>query len=316
MKLVLFATEAAPAPAPGLLSEAGVVDVSALVRLGQTPQQTMQNIIDDFTDLHASLEAARKSGSPLPLSAVRLCPPLPRPGKMLNCIGNYWENRAREPRPLNMFLKNPDAVIGPGDTIRLPAFDEPSSFMHEAELALVIKGPVKDVPAARWREAVFGYTAAVDVTARGEGRYTWKKMSWLGKSFDTFAPLGPCIVTADEIANPNDLHVRLWCGGELRHDYRTSDMEHPVPELVAFATKIMTLHTGDVISCGTNHEGLGFLQDGDRVTIDIEAIGAMSIDVVDPLKRAWARGVYMGDDSTNHEAVRQHDPGGASSLRS
>jgi 2-keto-4-pentenoate hydratase/2-oxohepta-3-ene-1,7-dioic acid hydratase in catechol pathway len=234
---------------------------------------------------------------------------------MLNCIGNYWENRDREPGVLNMFLKNPDAVIGPDDTIRLPAFDEPSSFMHEAELAIVMKGPCKDVAAGDWRQAVFGFTTAIDVTARGEGRFTWKKLSWLGKSFDTFAPLGPCIVTADEIENPNDLHVRFWNDGQLRHDYSTSDMEYPVPEVVAFATRIMTMHSGDVVSCGTNHEGLGYLQDGEHVRIEIEGIGAMALDVVDPLKRSWERGVYLGADSTNHDAVAHHRPELKDTLR-
>jgi 2-keto-4-pentenoate hydratase/2-oxohepta-3-ene-1,7-dioic acid hydratase in catechol pathway len=308
MKLVLYRAELGVELLPGILTDRGVVGIADLVRPGHSAQQTMQNLIDDFDDLRPALEDAALHAAAAPLEQVSLAPPLPRPGKMLNCIGNYWENREREAGPLNMFMKNPDAVIGPGDVIRLPAFDEPSSFMHEAELALVVKGPAKDVAAADWKSAVFGYTAAIDVTARGEGRFTWKKMSWLGKSFDTFAPLGPCIVTADEIADPNELHVRLWNEGELRHDYRTSDMEHRVPELVAFATKIMTLNTGDVISCGTNHEGLGYLQDGETVRIDIEGIGEMTLTVADPLHRAWERGVYMGRDSTNHAAVRRDRP--------
>ena len=127
----------------------------------------------------------------------------------------------------------------------------------------------------------------------------------MGKSFDTFAPLGPCIVTANEIADPNDLHVRFWASGELRHDYHTNDMEHPVPELVEFATTIMTMHSGNVIACGTNHEGLGALQDGDVAEIEIDGIGRMAVNVTDPLKRNWERGVYMGENSTNPVATRQ-----------
>jgi 2-keto-4-pentenoate hydratase/2-oxohepta-3-ene-1,7-dioic acid hydratase in catechol pathway len=268
----------------------------------------MQHIIDDFDQLKTHLSEAAENGPAIALEYVSLKSPLPRPGKMLNCIGNYWENRDREAGPLNMFMKNPDAVIGPNDTICLPTFEEPSSFMHEAELALVMKGPSKDIAPENWRDAVFGYTTAIDVTARGEGRFTWKKLSWLGKSFDTFAPLGPCIVTVDEIADPNDLHVRFWSNGELRHDYNTSDMEHPVPEIVAFVTKIMTMHTGDVVSCGTNHEGLGYLQDAETVRIDIQGIGEMTLDVVDPLKRSWERGIYMGVNSTNHDAIREQRP--------
>src|SRR5512144_1795186 len=221
---------------PGLLTERGVVDISPAVRKSYTPQLTMQGIIDDFENLRPALDKLAGNGAATSIEKVRLRPPLPRPGKILACIANYWEHTQREPRPLNMFMKNPDAVIGPGDTIVLPEFTEPWIFMHEAELALVIKGPAKKVKAENWARAVFGYTGMIDVSARGEGRRTWKAGSWLGKSFDTFAPLGPCIATRDEIANPNDVHVQFWVDGQLRHNYNTDDMEHLVPELVEFAT--------------------------------------------------------------------------------
>src|SRR5262249_61764577 len=155
--------------------------------------------------------------------------------------------------------------------------------------------------------AVYGDTCMIDVSARGEGRFTCPSpppASGLGKSFDTFAPIGPCIATADEIDNPNDLHVRFWNDGQLRHNYNTDDMEHPVPELIEFATTVMTMNSGDLIAGGTNHEGLGALQDGETVEIEIDRIGRMSLIVADPLKRKWERGVYMGVDSTNPEAVR------------
>ncbi len=308
MKLVLFIRKQTAVALPGILTEAGVVDVSSVVQSSYTPQLTMQGLIDDFDALRPALEQMAQSGHALALDSVRLLAPLPRPGKIVCCIANYWENAQREARPLNMFLKNPDAVIGDGDTIRLPEFIEPWAFMHEAELALVIKGPAKRVSQDDWRSAVFGYTCMMDITGRGEGRTTWRKGSWMGKSFDTFGPLGPCIVTADEIADPNDLHVQFWNNGELRHNYNTDDMEHRVPEIIEFATNIMTMHTGDVISCGTNHEGLGFVQDGEHVEMAIAGIGRMALNVSDPLKRSWERGVYMGTDSTNHEAVKRHRP--------
>ena len=209
-----------------------------------------------------------------------------------------------------MFLKNSteDAVIGPGDTIVLPELTEPWMFMHEAELALVMKGPAKNVKQADWRSAVFGYTGMIDVSARGEGRRTWKAGSWLCKSFDSFAPIGPCIATADEIPNPNDVHVQFWVDGQLRHNYNTDDMEHTVPELVEFATAIMTMRSGDLISCGTNHEGLGPLQDGETVDFEIHGIGRMRLHVEDPLKRSWDKGIYMGADSTNPAAVQRNRP--------
>jgi 2-keto-4-pentenoate hydratase/2-oxohepta-3-ene-1,7-dioic acid hydratase in catechol pathway len=308
MKLVLFQVGGTGEILPGLLTERGVVSVADIVKKSYTPQLTMNGIIDDFDKLKPGFERAAASGEARPLSAVRLRAPLPRPGKILCCIANYWEHAQREARALNMFLKNPEAVVGPGDTIVLPEMTEPWIFMHEAELALVMRGPAKKVAQKDWRGAVFGYTGLIDVSARGEGRRTWKAGSWLGKSFDTFAPIGPCITTADEIPEPNDVIVRFWNDGQLRHNYNTDDMEHRVPELVEFASTVMTLNSGDVIACGTNHEGLGALQDGETVEIEIEKIGRMTLKVVDPLKRQWERGVYMGEDSTNPEAVRRHRP--------
>jgi 2-keto-4-pentenoate hydratase/2-oxohepta-3-ene-1,7-dioic acid hydratase in catechol pathway len=310
MKLVLFQSSAEAQPVPGLLTDGGVVDISTAVPLRATPQLTMQGLIDNFEQLRSSLHELEYWGEPRPLSSVRLRPPLPRPGKILCCIGNYWEHAQREARALNMFMKNPEAVVGPGDTITLPKLTEPWIFMHEAELALVIKGPAKEVGRDNWESAVFGYTCLIDVSARGEGRRTWKAGSWLGKSFDTFAPIGPCITTRDEIPDPNNVLVRFWDDGQLRHNYSTDDMEHRVPELVEFASSIMTLNSGDLIACGTNHEGLGALQDGEKVEIEIERIGRMALNVVDPLKRSWERGVYMGADSTNPEAVQRHRPQG------
>jgi 2-keto-4-pentenoate hydratase/2-oxohepta-3-ene-1,7-dioic acid hydratase in catechol pathway len=310
MKLVTFETANRPA-GPGILTDRGVVDIAGAVKQSHTAQLTMQGVIDDFDRLRPTLERLAKEGQALLLDKVKLRAPLPRPGKILACIANYWEHAQREPRPLNMFMKNPDAVIGPGDTIRLPEFTVPWMFMHEAELAIVLKGPAKMVKAKDWKSAVFGYTAMIDVSAREHGRRTWPATpltSWLGKSFDTFGPMGPCIATADEIADPNDLIVRFWDNGQLRHNYNTDDMEHRVPELIEFATTVMTMNSGDLIMCGTNHEGLGALQDGEHVEIEIQNIGRMALDVADPLKRSWERGVYMGVDSTNPEAVKRHRP--------
>ena len=311
MKLILYRKTAADTLAPGLLADRGVIDISSIVRAGHNAQATMQNLIDDFESLRPALERAARENPALALDSVRLGPPLPRPGKILACIANYWEHAQREARPLNMFMKNPDAVVGPGDTIMLPEYTVPWIFMHEAELALVLRGPSKMVKAKDWQGAVFGYTSMIDVSAREEGRKTWPAFpntSWLGKSFDTFGPIGPCITTADEIKDPNDLVVRLWNDGQLRHHYNTDDMEHRVPTLVEFATTVMTMNSGDLIACGTNHEGLGALQDGETVDIEIQNIGKMTLKVADPLKRKWDRGVYMGADSTNPEAVKRHRP--------
>ena len=151
MKLVLFQTSERAEPTPGMLTDRGVVSIAGSVERSYTPQLTMQTLIDAFDRLRPALEREAAQGEALPLGSVRLRPPLPRPGKILCCIANYWEHAQREARPLNMFLKNPEAVVGPGDTIMLPEFTEPWIFMHEAELALVIKGPAKKVSQANWR---------------------------------------------------------------------------------------------------------------------------------------------------------------------
>src|SRR5437867_510515 len=169
----------------------GVVSIADAVRPGHTAQLTMQNIIDDFETLRPALKRLAHERRALPLSQVRLRPPLPRPGKILACIANYWEHGALEARPLNMFLKNPDAVIGPEDTIVLPELTEPWIFMHEAELALVIKGPAKKVTQANWRSAVFGYTGMIDVSARGEGRMRLYVRDPLKRTWDKGIYMGP-----------------------------------------------------------------------------------------------------------------------------
>jgi 2-keto-4-pentenoate hydratase/2-oxohepta-3-ene-1,7-dioic acid hydratase in catechol pathway len=314
VKLALF--ERSGQVVPGVIREDGIVDISSAVAVAESPQATMVGIIDRFDEVKPAIERAAEQGSATALDQVRLRAPLPRPGKIMCCIANYWEHAQREARPLNMFLKNPDAVIGDGDTVHLPPFTVPWMFMHEAELAVVLKGPARNVAEDNWRSAVFGYTGMMDITGRGEGRSTWGRGTWIGKSFDTFCPLGPCITTADEIQEPNDLWVQFWNDGQLRHNYNTDDMEHRVPELVAFASRTLTLRSGDIICCGTNHEGLGPVQDGETLEMLVHGIGRYRVRIEDPLKRTWERGIYMGQDSVNHEAVRRNKPQEAHLLRS
>lgn len=289
MKLVLFDDFR-----PGLLQGDMVIDASAVVAdagidLHNSPK-LMPRIIEAFDQLRGPLERLAASGQGRPRSEVRLRAPDPAPPKLLACFVNYLDRPG--PRtgrsPQDMFLKNPDGVIGEGDTVVLPPH-QATIFHHEAELAIVIGRRSKDVDAAHGFDAVFGYTCFVDVSGRALGSVG--RNSRMGKSFDTFGPMGPCIVTADEVPDPNQLQVRFWVDGELRQDYNTDTMEYLVPEVVAFASRCTTLLPGDIISCGTHHLGLGPLQDGERAEMEIERIGRFAFLVADPLKRSWPKGI-------------------------
>lgn len=274
---------------PCIVKDDGVVDISALVGTidGAPPQLVLETLIGRFDALRPSLEKAAASGKTIPLSQVRLRAPVPRPGKVLCGQRNFKEGVPLDPPgPLRTFFKSPDAVIGPGETVVLPAY-RPTVFNHEAELALVIGKPAKNVAVARAMEHVFGYTTANDVSARQPSDGEAGLAGPYGKCFDTFLPIGPSITTADEIADPNKLQVRFWVNGQQRQDYNTSDMEHSVAFLISTLSHAMTLKAGDLILVGVNHSHLGPLQDGDLCEIDIEKVGRSSHRVSDPLKRSW-----------------------------
>jgi 2-keto-4-pentenoate hydratase/2-oxohepta-3-ene-1,7-dioic acid hydratase in catechol pathway len=214
--------------------------------------------------------------------------PVPRPPKLIAAFGNYREGSDRERQVQDMFLESPDSVIGTGGTVILPDHDA-TIFHHEAELAVVIGRRAKNLPAdERAYEALAGYTMAIDVSARGIGRMPPSRM---GKSFSTFTPLGPMILTPDEIRNPQELQITLGVNSEVRQAYSTSDMEYSVIESLAFASSYMTLVPGDVIMLGTNHQGLGPVQHGDNVIMNIDGFGSLEVTVVDELQRSWPYGV-------------------------
>jgi 2-keto-4-pentenoate hydratase/2-oxohepta-3-ene-1,7-dioic acid hydratase in catechol pathway len=191
-----------------------------------------------------------------------------------------------EPAPINAFHKAPSAIIGPGDTMVLP--DVPATiFEGEAEVAVVIGTRASHVPAAEAMACVFGYTNFVDGSARGllPAGNTFYQM----KSRDTFAPIGPCLVTADEIADPHRLQVRLWVNGTLMQNFNTSDMAHRIPRCIEWVTSIHALEPGDILATGTNHRGLSAFQDGDVVELETEGLGRLRFNVRDDLKRTWSR---------------------------
>jgi 2-keto-4-pentenoate hydratase/2-oxohepta-3-ene-1,7-dioic acid hydratase in catechol pathway len=272
----------------GVERDSGIVDVSAAfadIRY-RTAADRMPRVLAAVNERRSRVEELAASGRTESMPALQA--PVPRPPKLIAAFGNYREGSDRERQTQDMFLESPDSVIGPGGTVILP--NHPATiFHHEAELALVVGQRVKDLPAdERALEALVGYTCAIDVSARGMGRIG---PSRIGKSFDTFTPLGPAIVTTDEVTDPQNLRVTLAVNGETRQDYSTSDMEYGVPEILSFISAYMTLVPGDVILCGTNHQGLGALQDGDQVEMAIEGIGTLSVSVHDPQRRTWPRGI-------------------------
>jgi 2-keto-4-pentenoate hydratase/2-oxohepta-3-ene-1,7-dioic acid hydratase in catechol pathway len=243
-------------------------------------------VLAEFGERRAAIEALAASGAVEPLPALQA--PVPRPPKLIAAFGNYREGGDRERQNQDMFLESPDSVLAPGGTVVLPRI-KADIFHHEAELALVIGTRAKDLPAdERALAALAGYTCAMDVSGRGLGRVG---PSRIGKSFDTFTPVGPAIVTSDEVPDPQNLRVTLTVNGEPRQDYTTRDMEYSVVEVLAFISSYMTLVPGDLILCGTQHQGLGALQDGDQATMTIEGIGTLAVSVSDPLHREWPRGV-------------------------
>jgi 2-keto-4-pentenoate hydratase/2-oxohepta-3-ene-1,7-dioic acid hydratase in catechol pathway len=276
----------------GVVKGQDVVDISEVVkdipRVG--PGDLMSRLIENFDDYRAAIESAASSGKGVPLESVRLRAPLPKPGKILCMAGNYLENGTlTEPRPINGFLKNRNAVIGDGDTVILPPAPV-TIFHHEAEAGLVIGKRASKVKAEDAYDYIFGYMNVIDVSARGLGPEGMDAF-FMGKSWHSFAPIGPYLVTAEEVSDPQDMHIQLWVNGDLRQDYSTSDMGHKIPETIEWASSIATLNPGDVLFLGTNHQGLGSLQDGDQIEMGIEGLGRIHLNINENLKREWPRGV-------------------------
>ena len=293
----------------GVLGRQGVVDVSDVVRdVPHTgPHNLISGVIERFGAYRSKLEAAVQRGSGLALERVRIRPPLPKPANVVAMAVNYMEDGTRsEPAPINAFMKSPSAIIGPGDTMVLP--DVPATiFEGEAEVALVIGARASHVPAGDAMRYVFGYVNFIDGSARGlpPAGNTFYQM----KSRDTFAPIGPWIVTADEIADPHRLPVRLWVNGALKQDFNTSDMAHKIPRCVEWVTSIHILEPGDILATGTNHRGLSAFQDGDVIELETEGLGRLTVNVRDDLKRTWSRETRLDRQRKGVEGTTPQETG-------
>ena len=289
----------------GVLKGDNVVDVTAVVQdiphVG--PGDLINGLIERFPQYKGHLEAAAASGQGVPVASVKIRPPLPKPTNIDAMAVNYMEDGTRkEPAPINAFHKSPSAIIGPGDTMVLP--DVPATiFEGEAELAVVIGKKATGVRAADATNYIFGYTNFIDGSARGlaPAGNTFFQM----KSRDTFCPIGPYLVTADEIPDVNRLQIRLWNNGTLMQNFNTSDMAHKIPRCIEWLTSIHTLLPGDIIATGTNHRGLNAFQDGDKIELEIDGLGRLAFNVKDELKRSWGRETRL----QMHERAKEKTPG-------
>ncbi len=220
------------------------------------------------------------------LRDVKLLAPIPRPRKLI-CVGLNYLDHAREsgsqiPDVPTIFCKFATAVIGPGEKIILPRVSQATDY--EAEFAFVIGKGGRYIPKEAWREHVFGYTLLNDVSER---RYQRATSQWImGKTFDTFAPMGPWIVTAGDITDPHNLDLQCEINGELMQNSNTRELIFKIPDLIAFLSSVCTLEPGDIVSTGTP-AGVGFarkppryLRPGDEVVVRMPAIGELRNPVV------------------------------------
>ena len=262
----------------GVLKDDRVVDVTGtLQHVGIKPAQTlMEEIIEDFDSFRPKFqqEAANQEG--LPLANVKVRPPLPRPHNILCAFANYQDRDQPSTAPLDFFYKGTTGIIGPGDTVEIP--DVPEALVHqpEPELGYVIGKKVKHVSEADALDCVFGYINFVDVSNRAVPN---RRTTFMQKGMDTYAPIGPVIVTKDEIADPQNLQVKLWLNAELKQDYNTAAMTHSVAAQIAWLTQYITLMPGDVLACGTHHVGLSPINDGDKVDVEVEGLERLSFSV-------------------------------------
>ena len=252
-----------------LLANAGFDDVLSLISAGAAAEERLRAAI------------AAPDATWLPLADVRLAAPLPHPPRIFGIGLNYRDHAAESKMKTQavptVFLKLSSSVTGPDSTVPLPANAADPDF--EAELAVVIGKPGHHIAASDWEQHVFGYTIVNDVSARGVQLATTQ---WtLGKSFPGFTPMGPSLVTRDEISEPHALDIQLTLEGEVMQQANTRDLIFRIPQLMEYISSIVPLESGDIISTGTPAGvGLGrtpqrWLKPGEEMVITIEGIGAL-----------------------------------------
>jgi 2-keto-4-pentenoate hydratase/2-oxohepta-3-ene-1,7-dioic acid hydratase in catechol pathway len=280
-----------------------VADISDVIshRDIRGPQGVMEELIGNFDGYKSRIEDMVAAADGVPLAEVTLLAPVPRPSRCLAAFVNYLDSpeRSVETLPNEFFHKAPE-LVGPGGTVELPDMDQVMVFQPEAELAYVIGRHVKHVAEADAMDHVFGYVPFFDISARGMVR----RSQFLPKGQDTFAPAGPWITTKDEIADPHDLRVRSWVNDEPRQDYNTGAMAHKIPDQIAWLSRFVQLQPADVIATGTYHVGLGPVNPGDSIHIEIDGLGRASFQVAGdgpPKTPVW--------DAAARKASQKLEPG-------
>ena len=268
----------------GLVDGDSVVDVSELAghELASWPPTGMLHFIASFDRIKPKLSEMLRSARRTPLSKVRLNCPILWPNKVIAYPANYHDHISEMKKGTGListfnasgqgfFLKANSSLSGPEDPIVLPPLPN-REIHHECELAIVIGKGGRDIAPDRALEHIFGYSCLIDVVVRG------KEERVMRKSFDSFCPMGPYLVTADEIPDYADIDLELSVNGELRQKANTRDLIVGVPEMIAMASSVMTLFPGDIIASGTP-AGVGRLKASDRVAIRIKGVGEMTLNV-------------------------------------
>ncbi len=265
----------------GVIVDERVVDVGEFILWDSSdPQGSLTRLMKNFGDAKKQIEEVLSEAPTYPLETVKLRAPVPNPSKIVAAPVNYklhqdemnaqFNNAEFTVEKLGFFLKAPSSIIGPGEEVLLPFKERRTD--HEAEVAFVVGKAAKDVKAEDASSYIFGYFGLMDITLRGMEDRPYRK------SFDTFTPIGPWIVTADEMEDPHNIGLRLWVNEELRQSANTKDLISNCFQFFELASHCMTLYPGDIITTGTP-EGVGPIQKGDRVRLQIDRIGEFSIDV-------------------------------------
>ena len=280
----------------GLVEGTQLCDVTGALPgfLDELPRQRMNWLIANWGAQADKLKAYAREAPIHQLSSVTLLPPSPAPQHVFAAPANYQKHigelgsrivtkAGRTAREQGFFLKAPASLVGAGGAITLPRGSD-RRFDHESELAIVIGRAGRNIPRAEAMDYVFGYACLIDATMRIEKGVAEEERS-MRKSFETFTPLGPWLVTADEVADPQSLRNQLWVNGELRQSANTSEMIVGIAELIEMVSSVLPLTPGDVIATGTP-EGVGPFVAGDQVRIAIEGVGDMTLDVRECEQRA------------------------------